>query len=285
MKMKAFVLGSAMLLALTACQYKSEDTGDEVSARLKDKVLTRTEVLERMPANYFAEDSAEVAQAIIANWVRDVALLDYAESNLTEEQKDFSKQLTDYRNSLVIYAYERELINQKLDTLVGDSEIRTYYESNVSNFKLQSYIVKARFIKISSDAPKQDKVEKWFQSDDEKDFEKLFEYCTKYAENYYFKDEDWLYLEDLMKEVPMPSSEWDNFLRQNSYYKMESGAFTYLVRFFAYKLKDDTSPLSFERGRIRDLILNRRKVELINQMRDDVVRKAYQNQLVEISKN
>jgi hypothetical protein len=67
----------------------------------------------------------------------------------------------------------------------------------------------------------------------------------------------------------------------NTYYQFEDSEYHYLIRFFNYKLRGDTSPLSLERENIRDLIINRRKVELIQQMREDAVNKAYEENEVE----
>ena len=274
-----FVAGILMV----SCQGNTEPEED-VLARVYDDVLLRSELAAKIPYGQSPTDSARMADQIIKNWIHDKAVLNFAERNLSESQKDFSKQLQDYRSSLVTYAYERELINQKLDTIISDEEIKTYYDANIDNFKLKSYIVKLRFVKLSVDAPKQNKLERWFQSDDEKDFEKLYEYCQKYAENFYFEENTWLYLQDVLKEVPINVTEWDNFLRNTTYYRFESGSFQYLVRFFDYKLKDDRSPLTLERGKITDLILNRRKVELINQMREDVVNESYANKKIQVNK-
>ena len=268
---------------MVSCKGDS-DPEEDVVARVYNDVLSRTELKAKIPFGQSPADSTRIADQIIKNWIQDKAVLNFAERNLSESQKDFSKQLQDYRNSLVTYAYERELINQKLDTVISDEEIKTYYEANIDNFKLKSYIVKLRFVKLSIDAPKQNKLEKWFQSDNEADFEKLYEYCQKYAENFYFEENTWLYLQDVLKEIPINETDWDNFLRNTTYYRFESGSFQYLVRFFDYKLKDDRSPLTLERGKITDLILNRRKVELINQMREDVVNESYVNKKIQVNK-
>ncbi|NEN25191.1 peptidyl-prolyl cis-trans isomerase [Cryomorpha ignava] len=281
-KSTLFLIFMAGILMLS-CKDTSEPEEDVV-ARVYDDVLLRSELAAKIPYGQSPLDSTRIADQIIKNWIHDKAVLNFAERNLSESQKDFSKQLQDYRSSLVTYAYERELINQKLDTVISDEEIRTYYDANIDNFKLKSYIVKLRFVKLSIDAPKQNKLEKWFQSDDEKDFEKLYEYCQKYAENFYFEENTWLYLQDVLKEVPINETDWDNFLRNTTYYRFESGSFQYLVRFFDYKLKDDRSPLSLERGKITDLILNRRKVELINKMREDVVNESYANKKIQVNK-
>lgn len=274
-------LTGVMAFAFFGCQGPAEPD-DPIIAKVYEDVLTRDELIAKMPTIIPEGDSARVANQIVTNWIHDKAVLNFAKENLTESQKDFTKQLDEYRNSLITYAYERELINQKLDTNVADAEIEAYYEQNIQNFKLKNYIVKLRFIKLSLDAPKQAKLERWFKSDDEKDFDKLYEYCRKYAENYYFEEDTWLYLQDVLKEVPINQEDWDNFLRKTTYYKFVSGPYEFLVRFFDYKLKEDTSPLSLEKRKIKDLILNKRKVELVKNMREDVVEESYANKKIQV---
>lgn len=279
---KQLIAFLALPLVLSACK-SDVPVEDEIVAKVYDEYFLKDELAAKMPRNYNREDSAQIADQIVNNWVRQTAVFKFAEQHLTDEQKDFSQQLEDYRNSLVTYAYERELINQKLDTVVGDSEITTYYEENIENFKLRTYIVKLRFIKLSPDAPKMKKVESWFTSDDVEDFDKLYDYCRKYAENFYFKDENWLYLEEFLREVPIDETDWNNFLKNTTYLKFESGDFLYLIRIYDYKLKDDRSPIALEIDGIKDLILNKRKVELINEMRQNVVTEAREKGNIEIN--
>jgi len=270
-------------VVLSSCKDRY-DTSDAVVARVYNDVLLRSELASKIPYGLSETDSAKQADQIIKNWINTKAVLNFAERNLSDKQKDFSKQLQEYRNSLIVYAYERELINQKLDTVISEQELKAYYDANIENFKLKSYIVKLRFVKLSTEAPKQKQLQKWFQSDDEEDFEKLYAYCQQFADNFYFEENEWLFLQDVLKEVPINVSDWNSFLQNTKYFTFESDSFQYLVRFFDYKLKDDRSPLILEKGKITDLILNRRKVELINQMREDVVKDSYANNKIQVNK-
>ena len=137
----------AMAFALMACQGPSEPEEPPV-AKVYNDVLTREDLISKMPLTIPEGDSARVANQIVTNWIHDKAVLNFAKENLTENQKDFTRQLDEYRNSLITYAYERELINQKLDTVISDQKYKTYYTANIENFKLKTYIVKLRFRKV-----------------------------------------------------------------------------------------------------------------------------------------
>jgi hypothetical protein len=273
---------SCLLMMVLSCRDDVRgDLGPEV-VKVYEHVLYTSDLESKMPEGYAKADSARIASQIVNNWIREKVLLNMAEQNLSEAQKNVDKQLEEYRNSLVVYAYERALIGQKLDTIVSDEELAAYYNDNIETFKLKSYIAKMRFVKVASEAPMQNKLQKWFLSNEEADYEELYDYCRKYADNFFLEEDKWLYLEDIMKEVPLPAEDLSSFLKSGSDHTFESNNFTYYVRFFDYRLKDDTAPLALERSKIKNLILNKRKATLIVQMRDDVVNEAHANGKIQL---
>ena len=274
------VLLVSVMSVIVGCK-QEEDPLDPVVARAYDHVMTRSELRNKLPAGYNPKDSARLADQIITNWIRDRVILQLADKNLSEEQKDFSAELTDYRNSLLTYAYERAMVRQNLDTAVTEAEVENYYQTNGRNFKLESIIVRLRFVKLSQNAPDIEKLKKWFRSDNEDDYEKIEEYCRKYADNYFLDEGTWLYLDDFLKEVPLPVIDWDSFLDHTTYYEYSSGTHLYLVRFYGFRLRGDTPPLTLVERRIKELILNKRKVDFIKEMREKAVNEAYAQKNVE----
>lgn len=261
---------------LISCKNDRPDE-DLILAEAYGAYYLKDDLKAEMPSFINPEDSSKVADQIIENWINQKVILNFAEQNLTSENSEFAQKLEDYKNSLIIYEYERELINQKLDTNISEEVIESYYNGNVDNFKLNSIVVRAWFVKVSIEAPEQQKTEKWFRSSDPEDFDKLYDYCQKYAENFYFEEDNWLYIQELLKEVPFKETNWEDFLKSNQNVKFESGSYLYFVRFFEHKLKGDISPIELEESKIKDLILNKRKIDLLKEMRDEVVRRAYQS--------
>ncbi len=268
-----FSVLSLVLFAAIACKHQEQQEGG-ILARVDNLTFLQSDLESKLPVGLSKTDSAAMAQQLIRDWVLEKALLALAENNLPAEQKDVQRQLEEYKNSLLVYAYERAFINQKLDTIVTDSEAQTYYDNNLENFRLRSSIMKMRFVKMSADAPKLRDVERWLQSDDEDNFDKLYEHCRTYAENFFFDQDSWLYLEEVLKEVPLPTADFDNFFKQAAYYSFRSEEYMYFIRIYDYKLKGDVAPYSLEKKKVRDLILNRRKTELISKMREDIVQEG-----------
>ncbi len=270
------------LLCLTSCE-DERPPQEEIIVEAYGKFFLKEDLMAQMPQFSNEEDSTKLADEIINNWINAKVILEYAERNIDSENENLEKKISTYRNSLVVYEYERALINQKLDTNISSSAIDEYYEANKDNFTLNSVITKVWFLEISSDAPKQKKVEKWFLDGDTDDFDKLYEYCQKYAENFFFEENKWLYLDELLKEIPIKEDDWELFLKNNSHKIFETDNYKYLVRFFDYRLKGSVSPMSLEREKIRDLILNKRKVDLLKKLRKDMVQEAFESGKVKVN--
>lgn len=253
---------------------KEPDKKPEAIARVYDKYLYASEVSDLVPEEADKEDSIRIVNNYITGWVREMLLVHKAEENLTDLQKNVEKQLTDYRNSLITYAYEKELVNQKLDTIVNEDEIEQYYNQNKSNFELKDNIIKVNYVKVNRKAPYIEKLKKWYKSEVPKDKAALSSYCYQFAENFFLDDNAWLLFDDLLKEIPIETYNKELFLQNNRYVEVGDSVNLYFVNIKGFKVKNSISPLSFEKQNIKNIILNKRKVELINKMKNDLYKEA-----------
>jgi hypothetical protein len=268
------LLANTMLMVSCSLFEKKEEAPKQAVARVFDKYLYMDELKEIIPADASSSDSAQIAENYIKSWIEQILLLKKAEDNLTDEQKDFSKQLEDYRRSLIIYSYQRELLNQLLDTNVTEEEIEAYYENNKQNFELKDNIVKVRYVKVAKNAPDIKKLKKWYSSDNPQDLQALESYCFQFAQNFYLDDKTWLLFDDLLKEVPIRTYNKEDFLKQNKLIEMEDSLSLYFLNIKGFKIKNSISPLSFEKENIRNIIVNRRKLDIINKLKQDIYNDA-----------
>jgi hypothetical protein len=273
---------TSILMASCNLFEKKEDAPQKAVARVFDKYLYLDELKAVIPADVSEADSAQIAENFIKSWIEQNLLLKKAEDNLTDQQKDFSKQLEDYRRSLIIYTYQRELLNQLLDTTITEEEIEDYYEKNKQNFELKDNIVKVRYIKVAKNAPDIKKLKKWYASDDPKDLQALESYCFQFAENFYLDDKTWLLFDDLLKEVPIKTYNKEDFLKQNKLIELEDSLSLYLLNIKGFKIKNSISPLSFEKENIRNIIVNKRKLDILNKLKQDIYNDAAKNSNIEI---
>ncbi|MCF8299021.1 MAG: hypothetical protein K9J13_15845 [Saprospiraceae bacterium] len=259
-----------LLVVLISCNRGNNSTDEKPIARVFDKYLYASELKELIPENSSGNDSIEIVRTLVNNWIQQNIVLHKAEQNINEENPELNKQLEDYRNSLVIFHYEQELIRQQLDTIVTDDEIEEYYKKNQSNFELKDNIIKVVYVKLNIDAPSIKQVLGFVKSDDETEMEKLEDYCKRYAVNYFLDSDSWLLFADLLKEIPIKTYNEEEYLKNNTFIELKDSMYYYFVNIKGFRIKDSVSPLSFERDRIRNIIINKRKLELINQMKKDV---------------
>ena len=160
------VLLGVLLALLPSCKAISSLIHDgEVVAKLGDHKLYRSELDDVIPKGTSPEDSVNLANLYINSWVRDKAFMDIAQQRLSKEEKDVSKELEAYRQSLLRYRYEQRYVNERLDTTVSEKQITDYYDSHKETFKLERPILKARFLNIDKDSPNLAKIKKLMSSD------------------------------------------------------------------------------------------------------------------------
>jgi hypothetical protein len=245
-----------VIIAVSSCLVAC-DWGDdraELIAEIGDKKLTWKEVSDVVPDNSTSEDSASLADHYINDWITKQLIISRAEENLPDELKSFEEMIENYRSSLLIYAFEQEWVRQKLDTVVSDQEIEQYYNENEKNFQLKDYILKVKFCAIAADSKQLAAMKKVFNSSKPEDLVKWQQLCVEIGASSYFNEEEWL--------------KWDEFIKDNN---------LYLISITDYQLAGSKSPLSFERDKIRSMIINKRKLTLLETMRQDIYSKAQQD--------
>jgi len=270
-----------LLLLLSSCAYLHKE-GDRPLARVDDDYLFESDIAGLVSPGTSATDSLNLTRNYIDSWVKKKILIHQAEKNLTEDQLNFSRELEDYRNSLVVFAYENMLVEQRLDTIVSDIEMEAYYLENQNNFLLTNNIVRLSYVKVPLDSKQTRQIRRYFYSDDPDDKEKLADLCDKYFMQYFVDDQTWLIFDDVMKEIPIQTYNQEEFLRYRRTFEMQDSLYLYLTKFFDFKIKESTSPLQFEKERIKSIILNKRKLTLLNTMRQDVYDEALQKNTIEI---
>ncbi|PCJ25290.1 MAG: hypothetical protein COA97_08180 [Flavobacteriales bacterium] len=276
------ILTLFLLPLLFSCSLFEEEIADGIIARVEDKYLLQSDIVGIVPPNTPNEDSTLIIDNYIHGWIKDNLILQKAELNLKENQKDVSKQLEDYRKSLIIYSYEKELIKQRLDTVVSAEEIEAFYKENNQNFELKDDIVKVRYLKVNRKAPQLYSIRKLYKSNKEGDSEKLKELAHQYAEKFHLNGSQWILFEELKNEVPINVSQSKGYLKNIKNIELEDSLFFYFVHISDYRFKNDVSPLSFETHNIKNIIINKRKLGLINRIRDELYQEAFMSKDIEI---
>jgi hypothetical protein len=270
------------LIFAASCSTFFKKKNERVLARVYDDYLYETDLKGLVSEGTLPKDSLLITRNFIENWVRQKLVIQQAEKNLTSAQMDFTKQLDNYKNSLIIYTYENALVRQKLDTLITEEEVQNYYDANQQNFLLKDNIVQMQYVKLPLKSTIAKQIKKLLSSDNQDDKNKLSEMCERNAADYFLDNENWLLFNDLLKQIPIKTYNQEEFLKNHRDFEYQDSLFIYLVRFKDFKIKETVSPLNFEEQRIRDIILNKRKIDMIGRMQDDIFSNAQKKNVFEI---
>jgi hypothetical protein len=278
------------LLSSTGCDYlkmkkvqPDEAVKEKAIARVNDAYFYKEDLAGIVTQGTSKEDSVTRAEGYINSWIRKQLLIQEASKKINLNEAEIERKILDYRYSIIAYEYQTYYIKQNLDTAVAGSEIEAYYKQNIDNFILKQNIVRATFIKVPENAPHSKKIKDLVYSQKEKDMNELKSYCLSYSAAFHIKDSTWMVFDELVKNSPL--AEIPNkiqFLKANPYYETSADGYLYFLKVEEYRISDNVSPLEFVSDDIKNIILNKRKVELAKQLEDEVYNEAVNDKEFEI---
>ncbi|MDR2848266.1 MAG: hypothetical protein LBV39_04090 [Bacteroidales bacterium] len=269
-------------LPLIVFLYSCTTSQEQLVAKVHNKYLYISDIKHIFPKDVSQEDSVSLAKLYIEKWVETQLLLNKAELNLSKEQLNISKELETYRASLLIYKYEEQMLRDKMDTVVSDNELKIYYDAYSANFILDEYAVKASYFKIPANEPQLPKIKRWFASNNEKDAQDLVDYCLEHAMAFENFNDDWVLWSEMAKTIPQS----DDVFKKLSYtnrVEIEDKQIIFLINVKEKKAASEVAPLSIVSGKIKDIILNKRKVEFIHHLERNIFNDALSKNQFEIN--
>ena len=240
---------------------------EDIVATAYGENLFLDDILREIPLN--TVDSSFFIKNFIDDWVSKRILLHHAKINLKINQDEYDKKVNDYKNSLIIYNYEQQLVDQNLDTVITFDQIQNYYINNMENFVLSQNIFKGRFIIVNKEAPKIDLLKKIYKSVNAKDKIILEDYCKQFAINYSLSDTVWQYFSSLSNVFSSTEVSLRNHSFKNKTNIIQTEDNLYLIYIKDFKSKGDISPLSLEISKIRNVLLNKKKINYLEKLSRD----------------
>lgn len=267
---------------LTACSLFRDN--DEPVAKVGKRILTLKELSANVPNYLDATDSTLWADDYIKKWIQRELLFLKAEENLSAEMKDVSKELEEYRNSIIVFRYKNELMKQKMDTIVKDTDIQKYFNEHRESFILNRNIVKAIYIKVSVEVSSPENIKDLCNSDNPEKKAKLNEYCMSYAKAYDRFNDQWVAADLVLKNTPVEISDQSQFIQKNHFIESSDMNYYYIVCIRDYRLEGQVSPIEYVQNDIKNLILSKQKTEFLKQIEKDIYKKGIESNKVKLYK-
>lgn len=267
-----------VLPAISSCRAISSFLrGGEVVAEAGSEKLYRSDLDKIIPKGLPAEDSTYLAKQYITSWAMEQVFLDIAEEQLSKSEKDVTKELEDYRRSLLKYRYEQLYVNERLDTAVSDDKVEDYYNAHQDKFVLKRPIVKARFLSIPADSPAKDQIRKRMSSDDVADLVEADSLAYSSAHKFTTWSDSWVDVTVLAREFPMDYETMLAQMRRNWVEQVDTTGVARIAYIHSIMMKGEVAPLEYSAQTIRDIIISARKQALITTLEQDLLNDAREN--------
>tara|TARA_R110002049_G_scaffold24588_15_gene87014 strand:- start:2318 stop:3163 length:846 start_codon:yes stop_codon:yes gene_type:complete len=266
------------IFIFSSCDYLSvlekEEQTSEVVAVVNSEKLFKEDLKGILPNNFSKEDSLIIVNSYIQDWaIKKLLLKEAANNNSSESLENINKLVQDYKESLLINNYKEQLINQKLDTLISDQEIEEYYLANNENFKLNEVLVKTKYLYFNHTLRDEKEVIKLFKSDNIEDAEELERQQLSFK-MYQLNDSVWTELDKVLLKLPFSK---ENLLKKSKFIQKQDSLGLYLVAIKDVLNRNDIAPLSYIEPTIKEMILHKRKIELIREIEKLIVKDATKN--------
>lgn len=269
------ILGSSILYGCS--QKKTNDAalqkGEIPLVTVKGKTLYADELDRALPEGLSETDSTTAANNYVKRWISEVLLYEKAKSNVSNTD-EIDKLVENYRQSLTVYTYQEKLLNEILSTPNKEDELRKYYDQNIDQFKLNTYILKGLFLKVPINSAELNNMRKWSQSNTPTAKESIEKASIQNAVIYNYFYDRWTELDEITSNMPTTISNPDQFLKTTKNYEYSDSTFVYLLHIEDFALPGSTAPFDYAKTQIKDFLINQERNQFIMQLETDLYDKA-----------
>ena len=264
-----------VLPALSSCRAISSFlNNDEVVAEVGTSKLFRKDLDALIPKGISEEDSVLLSRRYIDSWALDQVFLNIAEEQLSKTEKDVTRELEEYRKSLLKYRYENLYVNERLDTAVSDDMVEEYFAGHEDKFILQRPVLKARYLKIASDSPSLPKIRKKMSSDEANDLVEADSLAYSSALMFTTWGNEWIDVMTLAREFGTDYNALMSSIKGGWLEKKDTTGTTSLAYVSEIVREGQLAPLEYCDTEIRDMIISARKQTLIVTLEQDLLNDA-----------
>lgn len=256
-------------------------SNDQVIAEVLNKKLYSSEIVAQLPAGLSPADSIKMLNHLVDDWVKKQLILFEADKYLAVREKNFEKELENYKKDLLIHAFFQKLADDSLQFSYTDEELRDFVRQYEGEPVGDKVIVKLNYVKLSPKSKALKPLKAILFDEKKRVFEKerIEEICADTIE-YFIDDYTWLYLDDIRRYLPIDLDENEEIANEKRYIEKHWGNYFYLI----VLLDKGTNPYDFGKSGDYDaakaMIIQQKKTEYINRYIDTLYKRATENNLI-----
>jgi hypothetical protein len=279
---KAVGIGWVFLLFYSCQFFKKEEPGIPV-ARVYDTYLYQKDILGQVPEDASKEDSAIIVNNYINKWATQKLLIANAKINLSiEKQNEFDRLVEQYKSDLYTKAYQEALVNQSIDTSITKEEAIKIYERNKETFKLNEELIKFRYINLNENSVNLEEIKKRFRRFNNQD-KRILDSIAIQFKSYSLNDSIWIRVNQAISKISAIKAEnKKELLKKSNFIEIKDSLGLYLMQINDVLLRNETAPIEYVMPTIKQIVINKRKLEFIKQLEKDITKDAIKNKQFEL---
>ena len=263
---KLLILLSA-LLCLSACKREK----DPVVAQVYYHKLYLSEIRAGMPTGLSTNDSLSLVRDFVDSWIKEQLIIHEAEKRLSPHEKNFRRQMDEYRNQLLVNAFFDKLVADSTEFGITDNEMEDFVKSFGKQYTVDKEIVKVNYVKLSRNSRLIAPVKAILFDESRRQNEKA-ELAAMLGDSIEYLIEDtWLYLQDVPNDVPF---DFSPNKPNNKYVEKDVEDYHYLLVILDYKNQRSVSETEEEQASARMMLTNQRKKQFIDAYVDKLYEKV-----------
>lgn len=267
----------AFVSLLCSCKNTQTTESSDALVKVKERALTRSDVVRMIPRGTSSADSLLMAESYIKKWVKDALVYEVALRNLGDEKVEIDRLVEEYRYSLLRYRYQERLVKERLSANIRESDKLNFYEENQNKFKLDKGLIKGLFLKIPAEAPGLNDVKTWYKSNTEESLEKIEKYSVQNATIYDYFYDRWVDFDEIMGNIPIQVGNANSFLRNNKTVEIADSTYCYLLNITEFIPAGNVAPYEYAEPQIVELLINQRKMEFLKNFESELYNDAIKN--------
>ena len=283
--MKFWISLFLLTTMVASCDYFRAPKKPKAIARVGESYLFQDDIVDLVPKGTSKKDSIAIVKSYIDRWATQKLLFEAAQRNIGKDKvSEFNALIDQYKVDLYTKDYIESLVIRQIDTVVTEVQIEEYYAKNKQYFKNSSELVKLRYINLVKENPKFAKIKSKFSSFTKKDRKELEQLAVQFK-SYAFNDSIWVDINQVYEKIPFINLEnKQKYISSGMNFQYPDSTTVWLVKVNNVLPKDSPTPLEFLKPTIKQIIINNRKLDLINTIEKEITNDAIKDNKYEIYK-
>ena len=282
MQIKAVLL-VIFALVFTACDLSKSSGEGTPLARVNDTFLMAEDIDFSEFEALNSDDSLVQIRTIVRNWATQQLLIDGATLNIEEQQQaDFEALVQQYKTDLYTSAYLEALVKRNLDTTITQEELTATYNQNKELFVLKEDLLKLRYINIESNISNVKDIKRRFKRYNSED-QAILDTISIQFNSFFLNDSIWIKSDQVISKIkPLQKGFNELLLKKPNFIQLNDSLELYLIQIKEVLGPGIQAPLEYVLPTLRQIIINKRKLKLVGQLKNEIVNDAIKNKKFEI---